>query len=63
MTSKLPKKPVVPGHNYTVTFGVRQTEKIEKAANIVNETPRNFIEKATVDKVKTIKLKNTFGGS
>lgn len=53
----------VPGHNYTVTFGVRQTEKIEKAANIVNETPRNFIEKATVDKVKTIKLKNTFGGS
>ena len=36
-------------HNYKIGFGVKQAEKIEKAANTVNETPKTFIKQAALD--------------
>ncbi|MFT4928243.1 MAG: hypothetical protein ACI8WB_004362 [Phenylobacterium sp.] len=42
------KHQVVPDKNYKVTFGVNQTEKINKAANTVNETPQQFLVNSSV---------------
>ncbi|MGL6411001.1 hypothetical protein ACSZMR_13540 [Aeromonas veronii] len=50
----MPKKPVTAGHEYKVTFGVKQTENINKAANTVNKTPRDFISDAAVKLAKKI---------
>ncbi|HEK2896891.1 MULTISPECIES: hypothetical protein [Morganellaceae] len=41
-------KPTKPGHAYRVTFGVNQTVKINKAANLVNETPQDFLKKSAL---------------
>ncbi|MFQ2758509.1 hypothetical protein ACK3YG_06365 [Aeromonas caviae] len=49
--SKPPKHRVVPGHSYKVSFGVNQTEEINKAANIKNQTPVDFIKSAVFDSV------------
>ncbi|MGE8557993.1 hypothetical protein [Acinetobacter sp.] len=36
-------------HEYKIGFGVKQAEKIGKAANKENETPKSFIKKAALD--------------
>lgn len=41
-------KRVIPGKEYKVTFGVIQTEKINKAANTVDETPKTFLVNSTL---------------
>lgn len=41
-------------HEYIVTFGVKQVENINKAANKVNETPRDFLKNATLESAKKI---------
>ena len=48
------KHRVVPDKEYKVTFGVVQTEKINKAVNKVNETPKEFIKKSSLDTAKKI---------
>ena len=48
------KHRVQAGKSYKVTFGVNQTEKINKAANAVDETPQTFLKTATVEKAKIV---------
>lgn len=36
----------MPNRKKKLTFGVKQTEKINKAVNEVNETPKDFIKKS-----------------
>lgn len=50
----MPKKPVIAGHEYKITFGVNQAEEINKAANTVNKTPRDFISDSAVKHAKRI---------
>ncbi|CAG69666.1 hypothetical protein ACIAD2951 [Acinetobacter baylyi ADP1] len=52
MTHK--SKKFKPNHEYKIGFGVNQAEKIGKAANKVNETPKNFIKKAVLDSATSI---------
>ncbi|HCT5765283.1 hypothetical protein ACHHY8_21775 [Enterobacter cloacae complex sp. 2024EL-00215] len=52
MTKKLEK--TIPDHEYRVTFGVKQAEIINKAANIVNETPRDFLSNSALDAAKAL---------
>ena len=39
---------------YKITFGVNQTQKINKAANTVDETPMGFLKTATIENAKII---------
>ena len=48
------KHRVQAGKTYKVSFGVIQTQKINKAANAVDETPQAFLKTATADKAKAI---------
>ena len=41
-------------HEYKIGFGVNQAEKIGKAANKANETPKSFIKKAALDTANNI---------
>lgn len=41
-------------HEYKIGFGVNQAEKIGKAANKVDETPKSFIKKAVLDSATNI---------
>lgn len=52
MNKKLKK--TIPGHKYKISFGVIQAENIGNAANLVNETPRDFIKKSTLDNAEAI---------
>ena len=54
VSSKQKKYRAVAGKPYKVTFGVKQTENINKAANIVDETPKKFLKTATLDKAKAV---------
>lgn len=47
-------KPTKPNHTYKVGFGVNQTDKINKAANTVDETPEQFIKKSTLNAAEVI---------
>ncbi|WP_072166309.1 hypothetical protein [Erwinia sp. Leaf53] len=47
-------KPTKPNHLYKIGFGVNQTEKINKAANAVNETPQQFIKNSTLNGAEVI---------
>lgn len=50
---KLDKK-TIPNHKYTVTFGVKQTEKISKICNEENITPITFIKKNLNENIDNI---------
>jgi len=39
----------IPDHEYKIGLGVNQAERIGKAANKVNETPRDFLKKSALD--------------
>lgn len=52
MSKKFEK--TIPGREYKIGFGVNQAEKIGKAANAVNETPRNFIKQSALDHAEAI---------
>jgi len=52
MSRKSPP-PAIAGKTYQVTFGVKQTEKVCKAANIQNQSPRQFILDATMEACAT----------
>ncbi|GEK47382.1 hypothetical protein HPA02_16650 [Bisbaumannia pacifica] len=54
MSKRVNKHRVQAGKTYKVTFGVNQTQKINKAANAVDETPQKFLKTATADKAKAI---------
>lgn len=54
MDKRKNKHRVQAGKVYKVTFGVNQAEKINKAANAVNETPNQFIKTATMDKASAL---------
>jgi len=47
--SRRPSPRVVPDKNYRVTFGVNQTEMVNKAANKINQSPRQFLHDATME--------------
>ncbi len=40
---------VVANKNYRVTFGVNQAEMVNKAANKLNQSPRQFLHDATME--------------
>jgi len=46
-------KKTIPNKEYKISFGVIQSEKIGKAANTVNETPKDFIKKSTIDRAES----------
>ncbi|MEY3882667.1 MAG: hypothetical protein RIQ94_3463 [Pseudomonadota bacterium] len=48
------KQRVEAGKPYKVTFGVNQTENINKAANTVNETPQQFLINATIESAENL---------
>ena len=48
------KYQVQAGKTYKVTFGVKQSANVNKAANAVNETPEQFIKVATMDNAKAL---------
>ncbi|MHC8378395.1 hypothetical protein ACYZT3_21045 [Pseudomonas sp. MDT1-16] len=52
MSRKSPP-PAIAGKPYLVTFGVKQTDKVNKAANIQNQSPRQFILDATMETCET----------
>lgn len=52
MSRKSPP-PAIAGKTYKVTFGVKQTEKVCKAANIQDKSPRQFILDATMEVCET----------
>ncbi|HHD2903857.1 MULTISPECIES: hypothetical protein [Enterobacter] len=48
MTKKKFQK-TIPGHDYKIGLGVNQTELIGKAANMVNETPKDFLKRSALE--------------
>ena len=48
------KNKTIPKYSYSVTFGVKQIEKIEKECNEQNKTPKAFIKEATISAAKNI---------
>jgi hypothetical protein len=52
MSRKSPP-PAIADKPYKVTFGVKQTEKICKAANKQNQSPREFMREATMEVCET----------
>ncbi|PYD32851.1 hypothetical protein DND58_05620 [Pseudomonas syringae pv. pisi] len=48
MSRKSPP-PAIPGKTYLVTFGVKQADKVNKAANIQDKSPRQFILDSTME--------------
>lgn len=47
--SRKPSPRVVANKNYRVTFGVNQAEMVNKAANKLNQSPRQFLHDATME--------------
>ncbi|CEL32111.1 Uncharacterised protein [Pseudomonas fluorescens] len=41
--------PAIAGKPILVTFGVNQTDKVNKAANMLNKSPRQFILDSTME--------------
>ena len=54
MDKKKNKHRVKPEKSYKITFGVNQTEKVDKAANKVDETPQQFLINAVIDAANKI---------
>jgi len=52
MSRKSPP-PAMAGQTYLVTFGVKQTDKVNKAANRQNQSPVQFILDATMEACAT----------
>jgi uncharacterized protein (DUF1778 family) len=52
MSNKENKYKVNANKKYKITFGVKQTEEINKAANSTNETPVEFIKKSALEATK-----------
>lgn len=52
----MPKKFVktIPGHEYKIGLGVIQAEDIGKAASEVNETPRDFLKKSSLNNAQSL---------
>lgn len=52
----MPKKFVktIPNHEYKIGLGVIQAENIGKAANKVNETPRDFLKKSALKNAQAL---------
>ncbi|AHG43475.1 hypothetical protein N018_01255 [Pseudomonas syringae CC1557] len=48
MSRKSPP-PAVAGKPILVTFGVNQTDKVNKAANMLNKSPRQFMLDSTME--------------
>lgn len=47
-------KRVIADKDYKLTLGRKQTEKMTEVTNLVNETPKDFIKKATMQRANNI---------
>ena len=47
-------KDFVAGKTYKLTFGVRQTKKINEAANASDKTPKAYIRDSALEKAKDV---------